>query len=105
MVAMSTRVSSLKFEGAQYKLIAYPIRRPAALAALTAAELDVAEAVIEGASTREIATRRRVSERTIANQLGQIYRKLGLCSRHELVTLAVGATGRGAEASCGSGPA
>jgi len=100
---MSTRISMLEIEGQRWMLISYSLRRPADFAALTAAEISVAEAVIEGASNAEIAARRSVSQRTIANQLGQIYRKLGLSSRHELVTLAVGNKGAGAGKACGSG--
>jgi DNA-binding CsgD family transcriptional regulator len=100
---MTTDINSLHVGGDTYKLVAYPLRRPAAFAALTCAELDVAEAVIDGHTSRQIATRRGVSERTVANQLGQIYRKLGLCSRHELVALAVGVRGEGGGAPCGSG--
>lgn len=52
---------------------------------LTTAERAIAEHVFEGLSNREIATRRGVSERTVANQLACIYRKLGFHDRHELV--------------------
>src|SRR5690606_22843651 len=54
---------------------------------LTAAERGITQLVIEGCSNREIAKRRRVSERTVANQLASIYRKLGSEDRHELVCL------------------
>ncbi|HEU4614052.1 MAG TPA: helix-turn-helix transcriptional regulator [Kofleriaceae bacterium] len=52
---------------------------------LTPAEREVAEHVFAGRSNREIAEQRGVSERTIANQLASIYRKLELLDRHELV--------------------
>ncbi len=52
---------------------------------LTAAEREVAEQVIVGASNQQIASQRGVSVRTIANQLASIYRKLDLRDRHELV--------------------
>lgn len=52
---------------------------------LTPAEREVAEHVFAGCSNREIAEQRGVSERTIANQLASIYRKLELLDRHELV--------------------
>lgn len=52
---------------------------------LTPAEREVAEQVFAGSSNRQIAKQRGVSERTIANQLASIYRKLGLQDRHELV--------------------
>lgn len=52
---------------------------------LTPAEREVAEHVFAGRSNREIAEQRGVSERTVANQLASIYRKLELLDRHELV--------------------
>jgi DNA-binding CsgD family transcriptional regulator len=90
---MATHVRSLNVEGHRYKLIAYRIRRPSRFVALTPAELSVATAVVEGASTRELARRRGVSERTVANQLASIYRKLEVCSRHELVAAVFGERG------------
>lgn len=53
--------------------------------ALTDAEAEIAARVVRGASTPEIACERGVSVRTVANQLGSIYRKLGVCSRAELL--------------------
>jgi DNA-binding CsgD family transcriptional regulator len=54
------------------------------LSALTAAERAVVHEVITGATNEQIAARRRVRARTIANQLASAYRKLGVGSRREL---------------------
>ncbi|TXC67881.1 hypothetical protein FRC91_19570 [Bradymonadales bacterium TMQ1] len=58
---------------------------------LSEAERDVARQVYEGLSNEAIATRRKTSPRTVANQLRAIYSKLGLSSREELVQLLGGA--------------
>ena len=52
---------------------------------LSASEREVVAFVCEGLSTGEIAKQRGTSTKTISNQLGSIYRKLGVLSRHELV--------------------
>jgi DNA-binding NarL/FixJ family response regulator len=57
------------------------LRRPAQL---TPAERRVAELAVAGLSNAQIATDRRRSARTIANQLASIFRKLGVGSRAEL---------------------
>jgi DNA-binding CsgD family transcriptional regulator len=54
---------------------------------LTRAEREVALAAGMGASNREIARVRRTSERTVANQLAAIYRKLSIASRAELAAV------------------
>ncbi|MCZ7687269.1 MAG: helix-turn-helix transcriptional regulator [Sandaracinaceae bacterium] len=56
--------------------------------ALSPAEREVAEAVLRGRSDREIARERRTSERTVANQLRSVFRKLSVGSRAELVARA-----------------
>jgi DNA-binding CsgD family transcriptional regulator len=73
--------------GAEYAVVSIPLSRPAAFASLTPAELAVAEGVLDGLSMRELAAARAVSARTIGNQLAQVYRKLGIVSRHELVAM------------------
>jgi DNA-binding NarL/FixJ family response regulator len=56
-------------------------------AKLTTAERAVAALVLEGLSNREVATLRGTSVRTIANQVGSLFRKLGVNDRTELVGL------------------
>jgi DNA-binding CsgD family transcriptional regulator len=61
---------------------------------LTAAELEVTEGMIQGLSPRQLSRQRGVSERTVSNQLAQIYRKLGVSSKHELLALVGGSHGK-----------
>jgi DNA-binding NarL/FixJ family response regulator len=70
-----------------YLVLSYSISRPRSFANLTRAEVDVAERVIAGATVREIARERGVSERTTSNQLAHIYSKLEVHSRHEFLAL------------------
>ncbi len=57
---------------------------------LTATEQEVAREVFGGASNSEVAERRGVSVKTIANQLRSIYDKLGVTSRVEMVVALLG---------------
>lgn len=57
------------------------------MALLSHAQRDVARLVLTGKSNRQIATERSTSERTVANQIATIYRKLGVGSRSELAAL------------------
>jgi DNA-binding NarL/FixJ family response regulator len=52
---------------------------------LTQAERAIALCLLEGMSNRAIALRRSVSERTVANQIAALLRKLRVASRTELV--------------------
>lgn len=54
------------------------------IAGVTAAERGVLGLVAEGLSNAQIAVRRGVSPRTVANQLASVFRKLGVRSRLEL---------------------
>jgi DNA-binding NarL/FixJ family response regulator len=56
---------------------------------LTPREREVVSAVVQGLSNREIATRLSVSEDTVKHHLTNIYDKLGLSSRVELVVYAL----------------
>ena len=62
-------------------------RRPAAT--LTRREVQVAMAVLEGASNREIAQKLGLGEQTVKNHLSNIFDKLGVSSRLELALFAV----------------
>ncbi len=53
----------------------------AKLAQLTSAEREVSTALLKGATLADIALKRHTSERTVANQVQAIYRKLGVSSR------------------------
>ena len=52
---------------------------------LTEAEKDVALRLLRGQSNAEIAQHRGTKLRTVANQVGSIFRKIGVSSRAELV--------------------
>jgi len=58
-------------------------------AVLTPAECHVARLVMDGHSHREIAAARACSVRTVANQLGSIFRKLNISGRGQLLMRAV----------------
>ena len=58
---------------------------------LTEAERDVLARVVAGASNGAIAAARRVSVRTIANQVASLLKKLGARSRYDLVRAGAGA--------------
>jgi DNA-binding CsgD family transcriptional regulator len=52
---------------------------------LTPRELQIARAALAGATSREIASRLFISEKTVERHLGVVYRKLGIRRRVELV--------------------
>ncbi len=68
-------------------VLSFPAEQPAAETRLGDAEREVAEMAARGLSNREIAKARGTSERTVANQLASIFRKLGVTSRVELARL------------------
>jgi len=53
---------------------------------LSAAEQKVASLVLQGLSSAEVAAQRGTAERTVANQLASLFRKLGITSRSELAS-------------------
>jgi DNA-binding NarL/FixJ family response regulator len=80
-------ISSLKHAGEDYLVLSYAFRRPRTFAELTNTELLVIEGALAGDSAAAMARRRRVSKRTIENQLVRAYRKLGVTSRAELTAV------------------
>jgi DNA-binding NarL/FixJ family response regulator len=75
-------VRAFRFEhhGEDLYVLSAPIDSPCA-ASLTRAELEVARAMVCGATNREIAQMRGTSPRTVANQVASILRRLGAKSR------------------------
>jgi DNA-binding NarL/FixJ family response regulator len=73
----------------EYFVLSYPIAVATFPSTLSAAEQAVAGRIVEGASFREIARERGTSERTIANQVKAIYRKLGVGSGLELAAFSL----------------
>ena len=83
------KVSVEEHDGLEFVLLDVPAPsgRAEILAALTAAEREVAELVLGGCTNAEVASRRGTSARTVANQLARIYRTLEVGSRTELCAL------------------
>lgn len=71
----------------EFAVIAVSVDEVAALRRLTAAENEVVEFLRSGASNKAIAQHRGTADRTVANQIASIYRKLGISSRAELLAL------------------
>lgn len=69
-------------------LLAYALPAPPSLPGLSAAESKIVHEVLAGRRNKEIARGRGTSVRTVANQIGRAFRKLGVGSRAELCALA-----------------
>lgn len=83
---MPPRLQQQALELARQALERTPQPKPALpLEALTAREREIAKAVAEGLSNREIAERHAISERTVKAHLSSIFRKLGVRDRMALV--------------------
>jgi len=68
-------------------VLSFPLAPPAMPPGLSAAERAVALDLLEGKSNAEIAAARCTSVRTVANQVGSLFKKLGVHSRSQLVAL------------------
>ncbi len=68
----------------EYIAISFPGAEAELPSVLTASERCVFQALLTGKSNREIASGRRRSLRTVANQVAAIFTKLGVGSRAEL---------------------
>lgn len=91
--ADGVRVRRLNVGGDELLVVSVRSDRQPQLEELTAAERDVLHLVLQGHSNDEIAKRRSVVERTVANQVQSIHRKLGVASRAELMALLGGHPG------------
>jgi DNA-binding NarL/FixJ family response regulator len=78
-------VSAVDIEDAPLIVLSFPLVDCSAVQALTKSEVDIARTILVGMSNHEIAERRGRSDRTVANQVAAIFRKLGVRSRSELV--------------------
>jgi len=78
----------------QFVLFELPLELGAP-ASFTPAERAVLRHIARGLSSREIARERGSSERTVANQLASMYRKLNVNSRQELIAALLESEGRG----------
>jgi DNA-binding CsgD family transcriptional regulator len=73
--------------GEELVMFSFPKPPFIAPAQLTPAESDVVQLILSDLSNAQIAARRGTALRTVANQVAQIFTKLGVSSRSELVTL------------------
>lgn len=70
-------------------IVSFPLdRRRPEQPRLTAVEWELLRDLSHGLSNREIAVRRGVSVRTVANQMGHLFRKLGVHSRLDAALVA-----------------
>lgn len=76
------RISELEVGGERLVVLSAPVMVDED--ALTDAEREVARRVVGGCTNAEVGAARGSSERTVANQLQSIYRKLGVSDRREL---------------------
>src|SRR5215831_19191309 len=78
----------LAFEGEEYAVLSFSTELDEPPASLSGAERDVLRALMRGWTNAEIAENRGTAVRTVANQVQALYRKVGVCSRAELVVWA-----------------
>ena len=76
--------TALELDAEQYLVLRYPLRSWELPCVLTAAEQEIALAILAGQSRRDVAHARGTSVRTVSNLLSQVFRKLGVRSRIEL---------------------
>jgi DNA-binding CsgD family transcriptional regulator len=85
---VKTGVRRFFLGGHEFAVISVHVHVPDG-AALTRAERETAELLARGMTNREIARARGTSTNTVANQIKSVFRKLGVQSRAELVTVLV----------------
>lgn len=78
------RSQRFEVEGREFAVLSFPEPEAELPDCLSAAEQGVCRAVLAGHSNHEIASLRGASERTVANQVAAILRKLGISSRAEI---------------------
>jgi DNA-binding NarL/FixJ family response regulator len=76
------RTFRLVHDGEDLLVLSAPVTSDLA-ATLTPAEIEVARAIVRGASNAEIARARGTAVRTVANQVASILRRLGAGSRSQ----------------------
>jgi DNA-binding NarL/FixJ family response regulator len=78
------RASIMRIGGTRYVVLSYEHNASEPAPQLTRSEHQVAHALLSGLSNAAIGRLRGSSERTVANQVASIFRKLGVHSRTEL---------------------
>ncbi|MFO0551090.1 MAG: helix-turn-helix transcriptional regulator [Polyangiaceae bacterium] len=86
LVPNNLRASRLAFGDVEIVVASWPIDE-GPLSPLSPAQREVAELVLQGLGTSQIAALRGTSPRTVSKQIDAIYRALGVHSRGELAAL------------------
>lgn len=81
---VTPRVVSLSVGDTRYAVLSVPVADATAMPELTPVEREVATLAAAGLSNAGIGRCRGTSERTVANQMASILRKLRVGSRYEL---------------------
>ena len=81
------RVTSFEIEGEELAVVSFPVDVTPPTAHLTPSEWEIVDLIRDGHSNREIAKSRGTSSRTVANQIAGLFKKLGVSSRSELVSV------------------
>ena len=86
-VAAPPDLQALTFRvgGDEFAVLSFPAGPLEAPRALSEAERQIVTALLEGKSNEDIARERGTSARTVANQIQNVFGKLGVTSRAELV--------------------
>lgn len=84
-VPSDLEVRFVRSGGEELAILAFTVEDAEMPSCLTEAEKDVVELVLRGCSTRKIAELRGRAERTISNQLANVFKKLHVGSRAELI--------------------
>ena len=75
-------------DGAEVAILWFPVQRGEGRDPLTRTEHAIVDALLAGKRNADIGRERGTSPRTVANQVASIFRKLGVCSRPELIAQA-----------------
>jgi DNA-binding CsgD family transcriptional regulator len=93
---VAPRVATFRLGESQFAVLSVPLADGSTMATLSPVEREVASLAAAGLSNAGIGRCRGTSERTVANQMGSVLRKLGVGSRYELAALlALTALGKG----------
>jgi DNA-binding CsgD family transcriptional regulator len=82
--ALTPRIATFNVDDSVLAVLTIPLVDDASLCKLTPVERCVASLAAEGLSNAAIGHRRGTSERTVANQMASILRKLNVGSRYHL---------------------
>ena len=82
------RITELEVGEERLVVLSFPLASYQLPETLTEAEYEIGLALLQGKSNREISDLRGTSERTVANQIASIFRKMDVSTRAEFARLA-----------------